>query len=142
MIHTVHSVGDTVSSRCTKCKTTTRHVIVSLVAGEPAKVQCTVCQGFHNYRAPAKPGAHSRPSKSGAVRRRPAPVSAVEEEWQQRVEEGNAADIRPYTMDTSLRAGDLIDHPSFGLGWVRRTLSPNTVEVLFRDAIRRLRCRT
>ncbi len=141
MIHTVRSVGETVTSRCTKCKTVTRHVVVSLIGGEPAKVQCTVCKGFHNYRAPAPPGADPRPRKPGGGRRRPKAASAVEEEWRERVGEKSASDLVPYAMDAVFRTGDLIDHPSFGVGWVRKAVPPNTVEVLFKDSIRRLRCR-
>lgn len=49
---------------------------------------------------------------------------------------------RPYRADTSFGQGELIDHPSFGRGYVMTVLSPgNKMQVLFDDKRRILVCR-
>jgi hypothetical protein len=141
MINTVRSVGESIKSKCTKCKTVTRHLIIALVGGKPARVQCTICQGFHNYRPPA-PQKPPRGARGGAPRavRRPAAVAAIEEEWQGLIRERGSEQAARYDMASSFRVGDLLDHPTFGLGQVRKTIPPDKIEVHFRHAIKRLRC--
>ncbi|GAB4271021.1 MAG: hypothetical protein Kow0092_25620 [Deferrisomatales bacterium] len=140
MIHPVRSVGDPIQSRCTKCRKVTRHIVVSMVEGRAAKVQCTLCQGFHNFRPPVPPSpAEKRPRASSTPRKRRS-ASAIEEEWKALVEARNPLDAVPYEMGGRYRAGELIEHPAFGRGLVRKTVPPDKIEVLFREGIKRLRC--
>jgi hypothetical protein len=46
----------------------------------------------------------------------------------------------PYRMDGVFEEGQIITHPTFGLGEVRAILRPDKMEVLFQDGIRVLRC--
>ena len=132
-------VGDPILSNCTRCKRATRHWVVALVEGIPARVQCTACDGIHNYRAP-KPAAARRPA---APRRRPAAAAKAEtlaREFDAAVAVMDPAGAAAYRMDARFDAKKLLQHPTFGLGLVRRVISPDKIEVLFRDGPRTLRC--
>ncbi|MDW7709024.1 MAG: hypothetical protein SCH98_01015 [Deferrisomatales bacterium] len=133
-------VGDSVRSRCTKCRRDTRHLIVSLMGSAPARVACTVCEGVHNYRPATVPAPLRGQGAPKAVPpRRASRPSAVEQEWAAGVGKRDPADAVAYRpAGLVFRAGSLLDHPTFGLGLVRKVLPPNKVEVLFRDGIRRL----
>ena len=137
----VRSVGGSIRSQCTKCKTATRHIIVSVVGGEAAKVQCTVCQGFHNYREPGAAGSQPPGEASGKGRpaKRRTTIATIEEEWLARMKGRDPKQAVPYGQGKAVHAGDLIEHPSFGFGLVRKVIPPSKIEVHFRDGIRLLR---
>ena len=151
--------GSSVESLCKKCKTVTDHHVVAMLGDKIAKVECKVCRARHAYaspkaepKAPAAPRVKSSatgsvsapaaapraasPKKTSAAASRQAQAQA--EQWEKLV--GPCASPVPYAMDRSFRTGDVINHPSFGSGYVVKAMKPCTIEVLFRDAVRNLRC--
>jgi hypothetical protein len=66
-------------------------------------------------------------------------VSATEQEFDAAFLDLDTSRALRYSMDASFRSGDVIAHPTFGLGLVRRIVPPQKIDVLFRDGIRRLR---
>ena len=151
--------GSSVESLCKKCKTVTDHHVVAMLGDKIAKVECKVCRARHAYASPkaepkapaaarvksAATGAVSTPAaapraaspkKTSAAASRQAQAQA--EQWEKLV--GPCASPVPYAMDRSFRTGDVINHPSFGSGYVVKAMKPCTIEVLFRDAVRNLRC--
>ncbi len=43
-------LGDVIDDHCIKCRRLTNHSIVSVVAGQAAKVRCRTCYHDHDYR--------------------------------------------------------------------------------------------
>ena len=153
--------GSSVESLCKKCKTVTDHHVVAMLGDKIAKVECKVCRARHSYTSPkaetkaqtaprvrsgatgtvkeipqaAAPKAAS-PRKSSAAASRQAQAQA--EQWEKLV--GPCPAPLAYGMDRTFRAGDVIDHPVFGAGYVQKLMKPNTNEVIFNDAVRNLRC--
>ncbi len=134
MTDQVPVVGGSVSAQCTKCRKATRHIVVSVVGGAPGRVECTLCEGVHNYRSP-RSAATSRPKKTAKPR-----SSTVVQEWETHVATRDSGRAVPYEMTGRYRAGDLLSHGTFGLGLVRKVIPPNKVEVHFREGIKRLVC--
>jgi hypothetical protein len=52
----------------------------------------------------------------------------------------DAADIVPYTMNTCFKTGDILDHPKFGPGKVLSCITPNKIQVQFREGEKILIC--
>lgn len=151
-------VGDIVESTCRKCNDITGHAIVSILDGEIAKVECRGCGSVHKYR----PGPKAEPSqtstsspatsknkkspskgKKGPTAKEKEAQQLAEqryEEWQSKMERKNSAEAKTYSMDGQFQANDLIDHASFGLGIVQRTIPPNKMDVLFHNGEKRMRC--
>jgi len=129
-------VGESIEARCTKCRKATRHLVVSVVGGSAGRVQCTVCEGVHNYRNP-RSAAKARPRKAAGEARG---ASAVLQEWEAKVGAKDARKAVTYGLDGVFRTGDLLDHRTFGLGLVRKMIPPNKIEVHFREGIKRLVC--
>lgn len=48
------AVGQRIEARCTRCKDLMGHVVVSMINGEIAKVECCACGSVHKYYPPAK----------------------------------------------------------------------------------------
>jgi len=141
------AAGDIVEARCTRCRTLTNHTIVAMVGDTPKRVECNTCHGVHNFRAPAAPKAPKKPATTKTATARTsrasssttASAAALQREWTDAVA-ADPSDLKPYSMQASFKAGDLLRHPTFGPGVVRRKLDAQKIECLFEDGIKVLRC--
>jgi hypothetical protein len=141
------AAGDIVEARCTRCRTLTNHTIVAMVGSVPARVECNTCRGTHNYHAP-KPEKAPKAAKATAAAKTPrapragsaASAASLQRDWAESVSGADKAKVRPYSMQGSFPAGCLMQHPSFGLGLVRKQVDANKIECLFESGIKLLRC--
>ncbi len=142
--------GGVVESQCRKCGGTTGHTIVSFVEGEISKVECRVCGSEHKYRpenksaAPKKSSASKGKStaKSGGKKKKKKEDEEpqIDQEWLRQMEGKDKNSALSYSMQNSYAVQDLIDHPKFGMGVVQRLITPNKMDVIFQDGMKRLRC--
>lgn len=160
--------GQRIEARCTRCKDITGHIIVIMLEGKVAKVECCACHSIHKYYPPegtvkpvkAKPvrvqSGQERQQVVAAVKtprpkvEKPARVSAptkaaqhAEELAQQWAVAVNrfAGSPAPYAMDAAFRNGDFVDHKVFGVGQVLQVTPPDKMEILFREGMKTLRCK-
>jgi len=153
--------GSSVESVCKKCKAVTDHHVVAMLGDKIAKVECKVCRARHAYASPkaeakAAPAARVRNGATGAVTpatspapaaraAKPARVTAAVKQAQahaaqwEKLTSGSGEPLG-YAMDRTYSVGDLLNHPVFGLGHVQKVMKPCTIEVIFQDSIRNLRC--
>ncbi|MHB8808604.1 MAG: hypothetical protein ACYC9M_01135 [Desulfobulbaceae bacterium] len=132
--------GSEINSRCLKCKAVTNHTIIALVDGKVVKVLCNVCGGQHNYR-PEKPEQaaalkKARPSSASANARQ----AKVEARFEEMVAGRDSSQALAYDMTGIFKEGDLLDHPTLGLGVVTERVMPDKIEVLFRQGSKLLIC--
>jgi len=136
------AVGDSIQSRCTKCRKATRHLIVSVVEDAAARVECTVCEGVHNYRSPGTkaPSKARKPAGEGRKPTRSAASATAAQEWESLVGSKDPARATAYRLKggKAPRTGELLNHAAFGLGLVRKLIPPHKADVLFRDGVKRL----
>ncbi|HET8676486.1 MAG TPA: hypothetical protein VFO63_11900, partial [Blastocatellia bacterium] len=96
-------------------------------------VTCSMCGSLHNYKqAPAAATGTERATKtrgttssrsSGTKRSREAAAFTIDPK----------RPVKSYNMDSSFSAGDVINHPKFGLGSVESSPGPNKIEVRFQE---------
>ena len=123
-----YSVGAEIEAYCTKCKMDRLHAIEALKSdGNINKVFCKTCQGSHLFRRPK-----SAKAQTGASRRRRA-GSVV-------VTEAEMKGVKPYAMDKVFKAGDIIDHSTFGPGKVQEVKPGGRMDVGFATGSKRLVC--
>ena len=127
------STGDPVLARCTKCKKNTDHLVVSMAAVEPEKVQCSVCERKHKFRLPIE-------AKKPAVKRVPAHIETEQKEWQALCQNVDNKKVSDYSMTASFKPRTVISHPVFGLGLVQRASGSQKVEILFESGKKTMRC--
>ena len=140
------SAGNTIESRCTRCRAVLNHTIVAMVGERVVRVECNTCHGVHNYRAEAQPKASAargpvRKTEPAPRKAKKEPGAADREEWEALRPTMEQERAIPYDMEGAFKASDLVAHPLFGLGVVQRVIKPNKIEVLFREGRKLLRCR-
>ncbi|MCS6913569.1 MAG: hypothetical protein RMK29_14130 [Myxococcales bacterium] len=143
-------VGGETTAYCTFCREMRLHNIVAMQGQLPVRVLCRCCERQHNYRAappgrsrspradkPATPAAQprrTRATRTAAERQQPSGEHPLDALLRVRTPE----EARSYSPFERYAVGDLLRHPSFGLGAVSATPSPGKIEVMFRDASRLL----
>ena len=109
-------VGDDIGALCRKCGDVW-HVVVALVDGRIAKVECKQCGARHRYRpvdGATGPGAR-RTRSAAAPRKRSREKKPI-------VEADRSRPRRSFDASETYAVGDRIVHPSFGEGVVREEL--------------------
>ena len=122
-------VGGEVDSFCSKCELVLAHTVIAMVGPKPVKVKCNTCHGEHRYR-PA-PGTVA---EGGSVAQRKAARPAREKKVEISFDELLSARKRPsvpYSPKRTFAVDDVVDHPTFGLGFVTAVRS-DKVEITFR----------
>jgi hypothetical protein len=138
------SVCDEIDSICTRCKEETIHRVVAMMEGTPHLVICTRCWGQHRYRPLA--GAKAK-RKSGSTRLqakgrvnakmvRSSQPKDLLQEWKNHME--NAGNFQPesYDQSASYKVGQGLEHPIYGLGFVRKVIGGIKMEVIFQREIK------
>jgi hypothetical protein len=116
-------VGADIESYCGKCGTTW-HVVIAMVDGRVAQVECTRCGKRHKPRAEATaaPRVHRRTGEASTrAARANKPL----------VEPDVSTPVVPYTASGSYKPGQRVDHPAFGPGVVERVLAATKVQIFF-----------
>jgi hypothetical protein len=125
-------VGGEVDSFCTKCEMVLAHTVHAVVDGRPVKVECNTCHGVHRYKGPAgAPAARSAAAKAARPAREKPIAIAFEELLAAR---RNAP--QPYSPKKTFRVDDVVDHPTFGRGFVSAIRDAGKVEITFRSDVK------
>jgi hypothetical protein len=127
--------GGNVDSWCGKCNMMLAHTIEAMVGDKPARVHCNTCQAQHGYK-PHKPGE----AKGRKTRQRDgdAPAAAPRRtkgraNQYEKLLEGNNTQVKPYSPKETYSTGDVLEHPTFGLGVTTVLKEGAKMEVLFKD---------
>ncbi len=121
-------VGGEVDAFCARCQLLLAHTVIAMVGAVPVKVECNTCKAVHRYRGPPTP---SRP----AARKTPArgPSQTFDE-----MLAAHAVEPRRYAPTVHFSVGDVMDHATFGRGFVSAVKDPGKVEVTFRTGVKTL----
>ena len=158
--------GDYITAKCRRCNDVTGHVVMLVLEGEIAKVECKACGSVHKYwgsgdaPAPKKQGPSMRVVKAGQTReaakelgapktakvtrttaasRQKAAMQKTENAWQEAMVRLSALSPQPYSMKSPFQPDDFVDHPTFGRGVVVGVIRPDKMEVLFQEGVKVLR---
>jgi hypothetical protein len=131
MLYRKARVGGEIAAYCGKCKEERTHIVSAMDGDIVRKVNCSMCGSTHNYKQKASLSAPATASDAeGATKKRAssrrtkeAPVFTIDPR----------RPVKSYDMNTSFSAGDVINHPKFGLGAVETSLPPNKIEVRFQE---------
>ena len=137
-------MGDETDSICPRCKEETIHRVVAMLEGKVHLVICTRCNSQHKYR----------PSLATMTRKVPLPsvrqakvLKKVEsartshpqvslKEWQALKEVAGEMEPLPYDPGSSYSEKQIVSHPTFGLGFVRKVIDASKVEVVFEREVK------
>jgi hypothetical protein len=134
-------VGGETQAWCTTCRTVGEHVIVAMVGERPAKVECASCHKQHLYRAgapgTAPAGGHAARAAAGGRRKStPPPEPTPEPVDLAALVAGRPR--KPYDPKARFAIGEVVEHPSFGVGLVTLLPGPQKVEIAFQSGAKLL----
>jgi hypothetical protein len=121
-------VGGEVDSLCNRCNLVLAHTIHAMVGPRPVKVECNTCHVVHAYRAPAR-GAAPRPAPRRSLK---GPTVSFDEILRTK----NLAMAVKYSPKTTFAVDQVIEHPTFGLGFVSAVLDGAKIQVTFRSDVK------
>ncbi len=127
-------VGGEVDSFCARCELTLAHTIHAVVAGRPVKVECNTCHAVHRYRDP--PG-RSALRASGPRAERPARERAAVVGFDELLA-ARSGQAQPYSPKRTYAVDEVVDHPTFGRGFVSAIRDGGKIEVTFRSDVKLL----
>lgn len=131
-------VAQILVTQCTRCKLPLTHtVVLHNSEGVVERVQCRTCGSEHKYRPEKRKMVKKakKKRKTGAKSRKP-DAAAIFEQLAGKFQDKESV---PYTMQGSYKTDDVIDHKTFGKGFVTE-VSYQKMEVAFADASRILVC--
>lgn len=146
MENTLPPVAKSFTNYCKKCDAERYHTVLAHSTATSAKVQCEICKAKSTYKL-AKPGAKAkvpgakRPLAGAALKRKEQAVSAKKNahvnEYTSLLASVEKSDTAKYNMKNKFPANSKVQHPKFGLGFVR-SAQAERIEVVFADEVRQL----
>ncbi len=120
-------VGGEVDAFCTRCQLLLAHTVIAMVGAVPVKVECNTCRAVHKFR-----GASTTVPRRTTPRESKTTISFDE------LLAGQKGTTQRYLPTVLFAAGDVVDHPTFGRGFVSSVKDPGKVEVTFRTGVKTL----
>ena len=119
------SVGSDIEAECGRCGKTW-HVVIAMVDGRVAQVECGECHKRHRMRSgdSAKPRPHRRTGEAPTATSRVATAKPL-------VAADPSRPPRFYDATETYAPGDRVEHPAFGPGVVERILGASKVQIFF-----------
>ena len=128
-------VAQNVFTQCTKCEMELNHVVIAHNgSGIVERVKCLTCGSEHKYRSDKKRATPRTPRKSVTIKE-----VKLTESFEKLSEKFKEKKPLPYSMSASFKNEDVIDHRTFGMGFVT-SASHDKMEVVFSDGPRTLAC--
>ena|SRR5213594_1584431 len=128
--------GGNIDSWCGACKLMLAHTIEAMAGDKPARVHCNTCGAQHSYK-PYKPGEAPRTSlrRQGAGAR-PQPRNVRVSHYHKLLNGKDLSLAKRYSLTDNYALGDLVDHPSFGVGIATTIKDGSKMEVLFEGGLK------
>jgi hypothetical protein len=106
----IFAVGERADKLCAKCDEERGHIVTAVTKrGQISRVSCPKCGTVSTFKLSTRtPPGESRKAAS------------------------------PYDRTYTYRAGQTIEHRTFGIGEVTKLIEPRKIDVLFQDRVRRL----
>ncbi len=137
-------VGGEVDAFCTKCKMVLAHTVLAIWAGDIKRVRCNTCMGEHAFRK-SEPGSSStsstpratKPRAKAADKPKAAEVAAAAG-YDNLIAGKDRSTARRYDLKQKFAVGELVQHPSFGLGVVAAVRGLDKIDVAFPSTVKTL----
>ncbi len=124
-------VGSELTTKCTKCKEETYHVVTKIADGLIKKVMCKACNHTHVYKGP-QPNVEDKP-EAAAEKKAPVRRGRRKKDWQTLKENLDGEEIVEYQIDQDYSETVAIHHKQFGVGIIHKVLSDQHIEVIFQE---------
>ncbi len=135
---TLPPVARSVYVFCKKCDTDRYFKVITHTSSTTAKMQCEVCKCHRNYSlGEEKKAAQPSVRRAGKAATPSAKASKATAHWLLLKEQYKGPQAVAYTINHQFKDKQSLEHPTFGLGFVTKTL-PHKIEVVFEAGIKEL----
>jgi len=138
----VLSVGEEIDSYCTSCKLVLAHQIVAFQDDKVEQVICKTCGKQHKYRPQAPKSGANKGAKTPRTARTTSPTKRkvvrtksaknISAKWEEMLVEHGSVEPKAYAMDGVFEPDDMIEHPTFGRGFITDQRDDGKIEVFFK----------
>lgn len=134
-------VGKSFYTYCKKCETDRYHTVHALPTASSAKIECEACHSKKTWRVPKPEGEKKAGPRGAALKAKAnaesARATAHASEYEKMAKSMDEEPTVTYSMKTKFEKDTKLNHPKFGLGYIR-TVQPEKIEVVFPDEVRSL----
>jgi hypothetical protein len=131
------AVARNINMFCKKCNVDRYFVVVAHTTATSAKTKCEVCGATKTFKLEAaKKPAKVAKTKFGAKKVTRVKGPTPEELWTS-LRDSSKSEAKPYNMKGKFDVDTAIQHPKFGLGFVRVS-AIEKIEVAFQEGVRSL----
>jgi hypothetical protein len=115
------------------------HTIEAMIGDKPARVQCNTCKSQHSYKA-NKPteGTRRKRDTEGQAGATPTVGKKRKSQYEGLLESKDMALAKRYSPKDKYTQGDVVEHPTFGIGITKTVKDETKIEVLFKDGVKLL----
>lgn len=126
-------VGGDILAYCSKCQGEFSHVVVSMIDRKPARVQCKMCKGNHNFKriGDTRAKSVSRSSTPSSAPRKK--VVLAQDYWQEQMDLQKGKPMKPYSPKELFQKGEVINHKAFGVGIIEEVRNDKKIVVIFQS---------
>ena len=128
-----YKIAGNADSWCGRCKLMLAHTVETMEGSTPGRVHCNTCGSQHGFKpylpgeAPRQVKARERAAETG----RPLPTKAKPSDYDTLMRNRDVGAARTYSPKATFAVGDVVKHPTFGLGVTTALKDATKVEVLF-----------
>lgn len=139
-MNTLPPVAKSFFAFCKKCDADRYHVVLAHTTATSAKIKCEICGSQKTYSLPKAQTKTGKPLTGAAAKKREQTMnsrkSSHKNEYEMLMSNESAA-TNAYNMKGKFEKNTKLQHPKFGLGFVKDAMS-DKIEVVFEDEVRTL----
>jgi transcription elongation factor Elf1 len=125
------AVAKSIFTACKKCGEDRYHTVIAHTSATAAKVKCEICGASKSFKTPSAKAAKKKPSTPRVKK------NAHLDEYSAFMSSHSNKDSANYSMKGKFETNQKVQHPKFGLGFVRTSFT-DKIEVVFEDEVRSL----
>ena len=125
---------------CKKCDADRYHVVLAHTSATSAKIKCEICGSTKAYSLPKAQTRTGKPLTGAAAKKREQTLNSRKSSHRNEYEmlmSNDSASTATYNMKSKFEKNTKLQHPKFGLGFIKDALS-DKIEVVFEDEVRTL----
>jgi hypothetical protein len=135
MAQTLPPVASSFYTHCKKCEVERYHKVLVHATESTVKLQCEVCAKKSTLKFEDPNAKKSKGPKKTSAAKVSAARNMYVEEFEMMKSQNDSNKAKPYSMRTIFQTSETIQHPKFGMGFIK-SVQGDKIEVFFEDEAR------
>lgn len=131
------AVAKSFPTYCKKCEAERYHRVLAHKSATTAKIECEICHSVKTYTLPKAGSTTTRRTGTTNERKTPVRKNSHADEYHLLITNRREEKSIPFSIKTKFETDQKIEHPKFGVGFVR-TVQSDRIDVVFEDELKTL----